>query len=256
MNAARFAAQRDPLKPLKFIAAVAEGGGLQLWERVFSIDFFEFRHHLQTISADNLAAVADATVRHGADTIDWQAPGDDLLYPIDDDDFFHPELVARTHIGPDQNVTMWPAVQRRAEDGRSTIGLMPARVLFTNNGGLRRRFLVDRLKRSDAQRVIADHRSATSAIRKLTGLAAPADDAAWYECSLEHPSVAFTLDRCSVSIKHPAALSTLHRALMSDAPEATLRAELAAEPVTYDDDLAWSQPWVERVEELLRGALR
>jgi hypothetical protein len=68
----------------------AFAGKVALWNRTFSIPYHRFRHRLCEIAARNHAAIAGA-VRAGWDEI----PDGALVVPVDDDDWFAPDLAAR-----------------------------------------------------------------------------------------------------------------------------------------------------------------
>ena len=63
---------------------------LALWDATFSIPYHRFRHELCEIARLNLSRVAGAPVRA------WDAiPDGSIVLPIDDDDWFAPDIVSR-----------------------------------------------------------------------------------------------------------------------------------------------------------------
>jgi hypothetical protein len=69
---------------------------LETWDETFALSYARFRSRLCAIARQNLAAVEEA---------EWgaleDAPPDALLVPVDDDDWFAPDLVHRLRAGHD-----------------------------------------------------------------------------------------------------------------------------------------------------------
>ena len=93
-NAALVAARLNP----QFRAKVA------MWNETFQMPYNEFRHEMKAIAQRNLANVAGATIV----PIDEVPPGA-LLVPVDDDDWFAPDVIQRLEavIEPDRTGYYW-----------------------------------------------------------------------------------------------------------------------------------------------------
>lgn len=73
---------------------------VSMWDATFRMPYHEFRHELKEIAQRNLANVAGATIA----PVD-EVPLGALLVPVDDDDWFAPDLVQRLEAVIEPNVT-------------------------------------------------------------------------------------------------------------------------------------------------------
>jgi hypothetical protein len=80
--------------------------GVETWNATFSLPFHLFRHRVREIAARNQALVRDVT--HA----DWDdIPDGSLVLPVDDDDWFAPEIatVLRQRLDVDAIGCRWPS---------------------------------------------------------------------------------------------------------------------------------------------------
>ena len=226
---------------------------LDLWDDVFAVDFFAFRHALQQISIENLHAVCGAAVSVGiASMADWyDSDSDEMIFPIDDDDYFDPGLVASAPLVDDDEtvLVLWPHAQYRYDDetGAPSIETLPLATLLSNNWGVRKSFLKQRFTEEEARRVLADHVAAANRIADVLGADRPSRRGGWMAVDLRVPSVRFTSETHGLSLKHVGSLLTLHRALKTKDRTSLTRPRLG-EAADVPAAVAWAEPWVRRAE--------
>ncbi|MFU8765767.1 MAG: hypothetical protein ACNA7T_14650 [Haliea sp.] len=114
-------------------------GPVHAWNSVFKLPFHLFRHRVRQIALTNHSSIV------GAACSDWEAiPDGSMVVPVDDDDWFAPELaeVLEEAQDPSWHAYLWPAqflevpVHLRHELGRLRRQLFPAvanRHLFSTN---------------------------------------------------------------------------------------------------------------------------
>ncbi len=82
--------------------------GVESWNRKYSINFFDFRAEIQQIAKRVLARV-------GCEIIERDKPSpinpSDVVFPTDDDDWFHPDIVKHVmpvfEKNPETNIAIW-----------------------------------------------------------------------------------------------------------------------------------------------------
>lgn len=72
---------------------------VEQWDRTFTMPYHRFRHALRALAAENHAAVRGAAVTRWEDV-----PVGALVVPVDDDDWFAPDLVGRLQAADDGKV--------------------------------------------------------------------------------------------------------------------------------------------------------
>lgn len=116
---------------------------VQLWNRTFRLPFHLFRHEVREIARLNLARIEGAVCAH------WDAiPDGALVVPVDDDDWFAPELAAvlARELAPGMSGYHWPSrfleipIHLRHEADSFRRALLPGKAPFwlcaTNNYAL------------------------------------------------------------------------------------------------------------------------
>jgi hypothetical protein len=258
MTASTFAAQEDPTRPLLFIRFATNARCLETFERVFGYGFFRLRAELRASAEDGLSLMRG--VRKSVGFADFDAwfddPEDELVFPIDDDDVFHPDLAARATLPADAAMVVWGW---RAL-GVHPWGVQPALhhadgpILLSNNWGVRKSFLRSALSKDDARRFLADHATAQEAMVHHLGLASKTGWDGMFAnafTELRHPSVHFIEGAHSLQLLHPASLYLLALAAQTGDLETHLRALDVAHAVPLPAELGWAAPAVARYESLV-----
>jgi hypothetical protein len=138
---------------------------VDVWNRTFDMPYHVFRHRLREIAGRNLAAV------EGAVRARWEEiPEGALVVPVDDDDWFAPDLAAvlEREVRPGAIGCYWTSSFVEVPiDLRHRVGLARQRLLprtppkylcTTNNYAL--------VKRADTQRYLLRHVRASAWIRR------------------------------------------------------------------------------------------
>jgi hypothetical protein len=141
---------------------------IDVWNRTFDMPYHVFRHRLREIAQRNLAAV------EGAVPARWdEIPEGALVVPVDDDDWFAPELatVLASEVRPGATGCYWTSsfvevpVDLRHRLGlvrqRLVPGTPPKYLCTTNNYAL--------VKRPDTQRFLLRHVRASAWIERHVG---------------------------------------------------------------------------------------
>jgi hypothetical protein len=235
------------------------GGILDIWDRAFATDFFAFRDALERISFDNISAVDGATVTSGfADFASWYASdSDEMLYPIDDDDWFHPRLVDTTPDATDGTaVVLWPhVVYTYGDDGAPVLATRPVEALLTNNWGVRKSFLREHFSDEDAQQILTNHALASMRIARALGIRDKVVGGKWWEVALHSPAVRHLPDSYGVSLIHVGSMLRLLRAVDSES-ESPFGALRLTERASVPPELSWTQPWISEAEAVFRSLPR
>jgi hypothetical protein len=162
MDAEAFASQADPTRPLPFINGAVTHDLPGAFRDAFHVDFFRYRAAIRQIAQSSLERVQGARRSFGFDDFDawFYDERDELVFPIDDDDLFHPELArAVDRVAGDTCIVVWDSVQAGFLDHDTTPGcrryVWPA--LFSNNWGVRKSFLRKAFDAPTCRRFLADH---------------------------------------------------------------------------------------------------
>lgn len=134
---------------------------VQLWNRTFRLPFHRFRHEVREIARENLSCVA------GAVCAPWEAiPDGALVVPVDDDDWFAPELASvlsrewasgvSGYYWPSRFLEMPTHLKHEADTLRRSLqpGRAPFWLCTTNNYAL--------VKTPDNQVLMQDHTRASA----------------------------------------------------------------------------------------------
>lgn len=227
MDADGFQAQDDPTRPLTFIRSPAATAALALWDRVYDLDFFAYRGELQRIAYGTFAAVgADAVTRGFADFERWwDEPGDEIVVPMDDDDWLYPQLPEIAgHFVDGIDVVLWYLLDLGIDDDgamawRSRI--LPC--VFPNNFAVRKSFLQTNFTAEDAKAILAHHSTANERLADLFGIGQETMTA-WGHRPLHHPRVVHLHGHQSLKITHVGSLFVLVDTMRRDDPVRFLRA--------------------------------
>src|SRR5450432_630473 len=95
MTDATFASQDDPTRPLAFLEIAKRHDLPRIFLEAFGVDFFRYRGELRRIAQASLERIPGARLSIGFEDFDrWFYDDDDeFIFPIDDDDLYHPRLV-------------------------------------------------------------------------------------------------------------------------------------------------------------------
>ena len=229
MDVERFAAQDDPTRPLLFIRHALERDLIPMFRRIYGMDYFEFRGAIQRLAASRLAAVAGARVSVGfADFETWfHDPSDELVCPVDDDDIFHPGLVARLHaLAPETELVIWKhaAVGYAPTQTRAGVHRWNEHVLFSNNWGIDKAYLRRLLPPDEARLFLSCHRTAQSRMAGVYGIPERLDQGGFgHFVELEHERLRFLDEFLSLQLFHVGSLSGLWARSLQGADENALR---------------------------------
>jgi len=250
---------------VKVLEQVERSGVLDRWANTFTLDFFAFRAGLNRISQDNWASVEGARCSTGlADWRTWfDSDEDEMIYPIDDDDFFHPNL-AETAPPPSDTtaVVFWPhAVYTYDEAGSPIVTTESARHLLSNNWGVRKSFLKREFSNSQSEKILMDHAYAAMNLGRVLGSPRPRRDEHWWEVDLEAPDARFLQCSNGLSVKHVGSLLRLlgwEEKMVGYADNTGAGSlppiELKRSAVV-PTELAWAEPWIRRAEALFSSLL-
>jgi len=244
-------------KLFKMVDRLEQRDILQIWDRLFRVNLFAFRHELQRISLDNLRSVRDARLTIGFRDFEAWYEGDDdeMIYPIDDDDYFHPDL-ART--APDEAdetpFVFWLHMQYVYDKHTGSPMLQRAMLasLLSNNWGIRKSFLKKHFSTGVAKRVLADHSTAAVRLAEVFGLDRPPGPLGWSKIDLRDSPARFYPEAYGLGLKHVGSLLSLSAALR-DGDVAPLTRPRLGERVGVPDDLRWAEPWIRRAEAAFRS---
>ena len=208
---------------------------VHLWNSQFNMPYHVFRHRLRRISQVNLSRVDGAVCATWADI-----PDGALVVPVDDDDWFAPDLAAvlGSQLQDDYQACYWKAsflevpINLRHQYGRIRRTIFPSvpayRLCSTNNYAIRKGPGVQNLLESHVQ---ASHwfESNTSCVLKLTQPLSCMNRTLGSTTSLLEKTPPFA-----------------HGKLSFSAYRYRRRYKKGASP-----ELAWSQPYCEMMAELM-----
>jgi hypothetical protein len=257
MRRATFESQTEAERPLGFIQFAVQREVLKRWHEAFGSEYFDFRADLQDIARSNLRSIEGATISYGlADFETWYSSGDDeLVFPIDDDDIFHPALgAAVAEVGDSPSVVHWRHYQYTYDtQGQPTIRPVPFMVLLSNNWGIRKSFLKRHFSPDQARRVLIDHKEASLEVARIFGIPVPERPRPWFGFDLRSPPVRVLSDPCGVSVKHIGSLTSLRQALSSPDPVGSLRRQSLTARALVPPEMHWARPWLARYETIFHS---
>jgi hypothetical protein len=207
-----------------------------VWNRTLTMPYHEFRARLKAIAAGNLARVAHASVSPLA-----SVPAGHIVVPVDDDDWFAPDLVAwlRSAPAPPIEVWLWTRLALQPERRSTRVRRQLARLLGrgerhvckTNNYAVR--------SAPTRQAVAANHVEASRYV-----------DA--------HPGLARRIDRTlAIQNRSLASQTTLAWGAPAISPAALVallgRYRNFYERWTPPASLEWAVPYVRLMAELMAG---
>lgn len=257
MDGDAFHAQGERTRPLPFIRSKRAARALELWDRVFALDFYSYRAELQELAHATFAAAGADEVTIGIDGFDggfeawWSHPADEVVVPIDDDDWLFGGLSQLgEHFTDGVDVALW-LVSSLSHDPRARA--MAWQVLMvpcalSTNFAVRKSFLKEAFTPEAAKLVLAHHDRANERIADVLGLHGPPVHGKFR--SLEHPRAAYVPRYFSLKHGHVGSIQFLVRAMNRDDPEAFLRGIDLRVPRPVPDHLAGLEPMCDALEEL------
>lgn len=210
---------------------------VELWNRTFTMPYHRFRAALRAIAADNLAQVAGVTVHTRLEAI----PDGTLVLPVDDDDWFAPDIAGALARVDGARGCYWTSTfVERPIDLRHRVDLFRRRLLpsirpkytcTTNNYAL--------VKHPDLLRALRSHLDASEWVD------GPGADA-----------VVHLPRRLSIMNRTLASQTSLHFQRPSFAPR-LLRAKYREyrhyyRHLSLPAELAWARPYLARMDALMR----
>jgi hypothetical protein len=260
MTPEQFGQQRGPGQPANFIRWVNKLKLHEFWAESFSMPFFEFRRRLQELARSNLDSVREARISTGLANLDaWiNSAEDELIFPVDDDDWFSPDLCELGAIDPDVAMVVWPPAQLvyRPEDYRPILRQLPSSALMTNNWGIRKSFLRKHFDRNTIRRILARHADASYAVAAALGTRRQDLPAQFKDVKIQGRGVISLPNSAGLSLKHLGALTVLLPILKNADPVAEIRSVDFESSVEIKPWVAWAEPWVRRYEALARRCRR
>jgi hypothetical protein len=246
MERAEFLSQSNPTRPLAFIST----DPLDLWERAFEMDFFQYRAQLQDLAFSTVHKAGADSVSVGFDDFEswWESSDEEIVVPIDDDDLLMGPLTRLAcEFADDVDVALWPrATLGLAEDGSMGWSCPKTRCIFATNCALRKSFLRRHFGRDEAVQILANHALANERIGDALGVP-PEDTALPGFRRLRHPRVAFLRQSFSLKNGHVGSIQLLVQTMRREDPVGFLRG------LTLDVQRpipTYAQPLAEQVQEL------
>lgn len=246
--------QRDETRPIMRIRATTRLGVMDLWEQVFSLGFFEYRHRLQQIGHESVRAAGADHISIGFDDFrEWYATTDDeIIATIDDDDFLRsPIAELRDAFREDVDVVLWPQARVGYLNDASyrQIDIWPFRHILQTNCAARKSFLQRHFSQPDVEQMLAHHPVANERVAKvLAEESAPIGLPRFVE--LDADRVRFIEPCYGLYNVHVGSVAFLHRTLQMPDPVAYLeRLELGGR-VDVPDELRAFEPYVRAFEDV------
>jgi hypothetical protein len=258
MNMETFVAQHEPTRPLSFINIAVEHDMLGAFQEAFGVDYFSYRAEVRRIAQSSLDAVKNVSVSIGfADFERWFGdPSDEFLFPIDDDDLYHPEL-ARTldPVQEDSILILWDTVEVgirfHGPDPVCNRYFWPA--LTANNWAIRKSFLKKHFDAQGAARFLSDHEFAQRFLVDYFGV-----DTSWIPpgplqsfAPLAQPGVVMQADCYGVNFVHVGSLFFFWGVLSKGAPRQIYREYNIDKPVEVADYVAWADPYMKLLSTVI-----
>jgi hypothetical protein len=174
-----------------------------------------------------------------------------MIYPIDDDDYFHPELAGTAPTIAEQTaIVFWPHLVYTYDDaGSPTLLARPVRTLLTNNWGVRKSFLKEHFTEDEARHILMDHAHATRAIAAALGVRRPERGEKWWDVELKAEQATFLSRSFGLSLIHVGSLLRLLRA-REGVSLTHFRLDESAE---IPSEMMWVEPWIRQAERVFRA---
>jgi hypothetical protein len=232
MGRAEFEAQRGTTLPVRWIRFTAARDVLALWDAAFGIDFFTYRAEVRDIAAQTFASAGGQLLSEGFDDFDsyggfdgwWDADDDELLVPIDDDDFLQPDLGTLTaEFTDDVDVVLWPQSILSFSQHETSLAFAwaPLPFVLETNCAVRKSFVTRNFSREKAKKMLAHHPVANEKIADL--LSVDGKIGLGGLRMLDHPRIKFIAPCFGLYNAHVGSISFLAKALRRDDPLGFLR---------------------------------
>jgi hypothetical protein len=252
MDREAFGAQSAAEAPSSFIRFLTSRSALDVWDEVYDVDFFDFRQRLRALTEANLAAVHGARLSIGFDDFAWYHDDEDeMIYPIDDDDYFHPDL-ADTAPAADEgiDVVAWAHGHYYYDaEGHPQTRIRRVPILFSNNWGIRKSFLRANYGEEQARHLLVSHDDASFAVADHLGIER-SPEAKFFEVPLRGDLIRHFDTPYSLSVKHVGSLQTLSKFLRTEDPVGELRRQQVTAHAPVQEELRWCEPWLRQVERI------
>lgn len=264
MSDETFASQSDPTRPLSFINTAVQHDMLGAFRDAFGVDYFRYRAEVRRIAQSSLEAIKDVRLSIGfADFDCWfEDERDEFIFPIDDDDLYHPELArSLDSVQDDSILLLWDTVEAgirfHEPDPVCNRYVWPA--LSANNWAIRKSFLRRTFDASGAARFLSDQEFAQRFLVDYFGV-----DTSWIPpgplqvfAPLAKPGVVMQADCFSVNFVHVGSLFFFWGVLGKGSPREIYRQYNIHKPVELGDYVRWAEPYMLRLTTViprLRGS--
>jgi len=237
------------------LESLDSSGVLDVWDSTFTLAFGSFRAQLAQIATANRLSIRDARLSVGFDDFSawYRSDEDEMIYPIDDDDYFHPDLAGTAPRASDETaIVFWPHLVYTYDDnGSPTFLTRPVRNLLTNNWGVRKSFLKEHFGEGQARLVLTEHSHAARALARALGGRRLNENESWFDVDLEAERAVFLPASFGISLIHVGSMLRLMR-VREGVPLDHFRLTESAE---IPDEIAWVEPWIRQAEQLFRAVL-
>ena len=226
---------------------------LDTWDSSFALDFPTFRAELAQIAAANRSSVGYARLSVGFDDFaSWyRTDEDEMIYPIDDDDYFHPDLaITAPSESDDTAIVFWPHLVYTYDDnGSPLVSTRPTRNLLTNNWGVRKSFLKEHFGEGQVRHLLAEHSHAARVLARALGGRRLRENEQWWDIDLEAERAVLLDASFGISVNHVGSMLRLMKAQKGEPFDHFRVTETAAIPA----DATWVEPWVRQAEQVFRA---
>jgi hypothetical protein len=174
---------------------------------------------------------------------------DEIIFPVDDDDVFHPGLsdLARS-LSAHTDLVFWcHAAAGYGPSGTSpTVHRWSERALFSNNCGLRKSFLRKWFSTQECRDLLASHRAAQETVSRHFGIEGADLNPLGPVVDLVHHRAAFYPEHFGLQLLHVGSLAGFWvRSITDDPTRAFEGADLTAR-FDLPDGLKWAAPFLAR----------
>jgi len=192
----------------------------------------------------------------------YETDDDEMIYPIDDDDYFREDLASTAPLVTDETaVVFWPHISYTYDDnGSPVLATRPVRTLLSNNWGIRKSFLKEQFTEPEARRILTDHAYAAMEVARLFGVPRPARHENWWDVDIRTPRAHFLSESYGVSLVHVGSLLRLRAALDRDRGGAfgqhmgkSFTHFHLDESADVPSELTWTEPWIRQAERVFKA---